>query len=359
MAAPSFQDLFDLGRAEWIRRRPDLDIRPGSEVDMLLAAAAAMGDRILGYAAVRFAETYKDIAQGDALTTLARDHWGIERVAATAAIGQVTFTRSTTTSARTISAGTRVATQADQDGAFQTFTTDNDLLLGVGITSGSVAATCTETGTAGNVAASTITRVLDTLAPDGFAVTNSARFVGGAPEQSDEELRAAIDEYIRTLRRATTAAVQFGAKQVPSVKNATVVEDPVTGLVTLYVADAEGRSNAAMVSAVETEIVNWRAAGACVSVTGGSLTEQAISIALAVRTGVDIPAIAARVRAAIVAAVNQRQIGATLYRALIQAAALDVDRSAIDNVTVLVPAADVVPAASEVIRTSIDLVTVA
>lgn len=358
MAAPSFSDFVELGRVEWLTRRPDLDVHPGSETDMLIAAAAAMADRDVGYTLTRFAAHYLDTATGEDLQRLANDHWRVEFEDATSAVGSVTFSRTTTAASRTIDAGTRIATDPDANGDQQVFVTDDELVLGVGVASGSVDATAQTAGVDGNVDAAEITRILDTLPDDGFTVTNAARFVGGAPAQTDDELRTAVREYVASLRRGTLGALETGAKTVTGVRISTASEDEDTGLVSLYVADYEGNSNATMTAAVEEILVDWKAGGACVEVTGGAVSLQTIVVSLTVRTGTNIPAIAAAVRSSIAAAVNQLAIGETLTRVLISTAARNVDRLRITDVTVTTPAANVEPAAGEVIRTMPSLVSV-
>ena len=356
MSAPSFRDLAEIGRAEYLLRRSDLDMQAGAVSDVMNSASAAMGDRILGFAAKRFATTYLDSAKGDDLELLVWDHWRRQRQPAVAANGALTFTRASGGAAVTVLANTRVATDPNTRGDFLVARTNADLVFGPGDVSLTVPATMDEAGRAGNVAAGALRRLLDTV--PGFTVQNQERFIGGAPAQSDDELRESVRSLELTRQRATIAAVEFGATQVPTVRAATVVEDPVTFLTTVYVTDADGSSNAQMVQAVEAELRHWRGAGALVQVVGGDLQEVAIAVSLTVRAGVDAAALAGRVRTAIVAAVNRLAIGATLYRSLIQAAARAVDTAAIVEVEVLEPAANLAPEGNQVLRTTQTLVSV-
>jgi hypothetical protein len=210
------------------------------------------------------------------------------------------------------------------------------------------------------VAAGAINRVVSTIFDSTIAVTNSAVTVGGGEEETDEELRERIRSFSTTLRRGTLAALEYGALQVATVSQSTAVEDSTTGLTTVYVTDASGASNAAMVADVVDELENWRAAGSLVTVTGGSLyTLNPIQITLSVRTGVDTAAIAADVKDAIVARIARLKIGETCRREIIQQAALNVDPDNITGCTVVLPAADVDPADNQVIRTLAAYITVA
>lgn len=359
--APSQDDLYNDAKAELVVRRPDLTVLDGDISDMVLASIAAVGDRIVGYAADRIKATFVDGAAGEDLTKLADDHWNVERVAAVAAVGTVSFSRASfAAGAGDVNAGSVVATQRDALGVEVRFLTD--ALVHFGATElgpKSVVVTAADTGTAGNVAAAAINRVVTTLFDSSITVTNAAITVGGAEEESDDDLRDRVRSFSSTLRRGTLAALEYGAKLVTTVKQATAVEDG-TGAVTVYVTDASGASNAAMVADVIAELENWRAAGSLVTVTGGSLYSlNPIEITLSVRTGVDTAAIADDVKAAIAARVARLKIGETCRREIIQQAALNVDPDNIVGCTVVLPAADVVPTATQLIRTSTSYITVA
>src|SRR5690348_756703 len=103
MAAPSWQDIYDLGKATAQVLRTELAVLIGDISDMLLSAATSMSDRVIGFGAEEFKKTYLDGASGDDLTTLVDDHWGIQRHAATQATGQIRLSR---TSANGAPAGT-------------------------------------------------------------------------------------------------------------------------------------------------------------------------------------------------------------------------------------------------------------
>lgn len=338
MAAPTFQELYDLGRAEALARRPSMAFKPGDVSDMVLGGAAAIGDRLVGYAAERFKATYVDGARQADLTTLADDHWSIQRQDAAQSAGTVRFTRSLSAGVLSIATGTVVATSRDALGNEIRFVTTAPLSwANLETGSKSAAAQAEDGGVAGNVAAAAITRLVTTLTEGGVTVTNLAAFTGGAAEESDDELRARIRAFPATIRRATIPALEYGAMQVAGVKRATAVED-VTGLVTVYVTDAEGAStgsplvvdagiadDGSMTAKVAIELQNWRAAGAVVSVVGGVLLEVDMVITLTVRAGVDIAAIQTKAQEAAEARAALLQIGETIYRSAIQAAVRNVD----------------------------------
>lgn len=359
--APSWDDLFNDAKAELILRRPELQVNPGDISEMVLAGIAAVGDRLVGYAASGIKATFVDGASGADLTKLADDHWNIDRIVAVSSVGQVTFERASfAAGAGSIPAGTVVATAKDSLGVDVRFTTDAIVNFGAtDLGPHTVAITAETAGTDGNVAAAAINRITTTIFDTTITVTNDAITAGGSEEESDDELRERIRTFSTTLRRGTLAALEYGAKQVTTVKQASAVEDTDTGAVVVYVTDASGASNAEMVLDVIDELDNWRAAGAYVTVTGGSLyTLNPIEITLSVRTGVDTAEIAEQVKDAIVSRIAKLKIGETCRREIIQQAALNVDVDNITGVTVVLPAADVDPADNQIIRTDAAYITV-
>lgn len=351
--APSWQDLYDLGRSTLIARNPKLKVNVGDVTDAVIAGTATMGSTIIAYAANRFLATFLDGAAGQDLTNLAHDR-GVDRDEGDFAVGVLSVGRSSGGTAMTVLAGTRFATDAlDANGSFQIFTSDNDVVFGNGdngphLTTGK----CTKIGAAGNVDQALITRVLDAQSDPTVNVMNPQAFAGGSEQESDEDLRDRVRGFFLTEARGTVAALIYGAKQVAGVKRVNVVPDYATGIVTVYVSDADGNSNNAMAAAVQAELVNnWADAGDVINVVAAELVIESIDVSLTVRTGIDVTVLVATVRDAIIARVKRLAPGETLYRDMISAAARDVDRLNILSVTVNIPAASVTPTGSQVIRT--------
>lgn len=358
-SAPSWQDLYDIGRATLIARNPKLKVNEGDVTDAVIAAAASMASVLISYAAGRFLATFLDGASGQDLRNLARDR-GVEPDEGDFAVGPLTLSRTSGGGAFTVPAGTRVATDAlDANGSFQTFTTDVPVVFSLGDNGPHrITGTCTKIGSAGNVDQALITRVLDSLTDPTVLVANDQAFAGGAEEESDEDLRDRVRGFFLTEARGTIDALTYGAKTVAGVKRANVVPDYVSGVVTVYVSDAEGNANDAMATAVLTELVNhWADAGDPLNVVAATLVIESINLSLTVRTGVDVNAIIATVKDAVVARVQRLAPGETLYRDMISAAARDVDRQNILSVVVNTPAANITPTGSQVIRTDVSHIT--
>lgn len=358
MPAPTFQDIYNAGKAEAISRRPALGVREGDISDMLLAGGAAMVDRGVGYAAERFDALYLDGARGADLTRLADDHYGVQRFGAVKAVATVTITRSSATAnAASYAVGTVVATERNALGQEVRFLTTQNVEWAISENGAKVVPVEAEVaGRSGSVATNAITRIISSSPGFGtYAITASTVGVGGAEEESDEELRERCRGINATREKGTFDALEVGALEVSLVKRATAVED-VTGLVTVYVTDVDGNStgttktvsesvidDGTMTAKVAIELLDWIAAGALVNVTGGALQTVDITVQLTVRLGVDIAALISSVQTAISTAVSRLQIGETLYKSYIQAAARLVDPDNILEVTVTLPLVDTAP----------------
>lgn len=361
MPAPSFLDLFNLGKAEAILKRPTLGVRVGDISEMLIAGAAAMADRIIGWAAERFAATYVDGAQGDDLTQLASDHWSIQRLDATKAVGTVTFQRSgATATAQTIPIGSVVATERDSQGNNVQYVTTQAASWAIstnGLRTVNIEAVIA--GTTGNLSGPELITRLVSAPPAGgtYEITDSDQPAGGTNEETDENLRDRIRQFPSTLRRGTLGALEYGAVQTTGagVAKATASQD-TTGLVTVFVSDASGGSSGdtqevspdtvddgSMTAKVAVELLNWACAGALVNVTGGAIQTIDIVVGLTVKLGVDANQLISDVEDAISARVTKLKIGDTLYLSDIINAVKAVDPDNIVNVTMITPIVDTAP----------------
>lgn len=357
MASPSWQDLYDVGVYVAQARRPRLVVNQGDVTDAIIAGCATCCDVAQGENARRFRSTYLDGADDEDLTVEASDR-GVDRDLGDQAVGQVTLARPTAAAGGgTVFAGTTVATVADVNGTFSSYTTDTDAVFGALDLSKTVDVTCTVDGPQGRADVGTVTRILGSVFDASLTCTNSDRIDGGANAESDPDLRDRTRGFFKTQARGTEEAIIYGAKTVPGVKRASVSVNPSTGEVVLYVADENGNANATLVADVVAVMPEWAAVDSLITVVGGTQFLQAIDVSITVRTGTDINALLDRIRNAIVSRLLRLNPGETLYRDMIRDAVIGVDRQNILQVDVNTPAANVTPSASEAIRTTIDLIT--
>lgn len=305
---PTYAELYDAGQAEIQRRNADLtDFSSGSNLDAVTGAGAVLADEVIRVLIDLFMEQFVDTAEGQDLDDLADDRFGLERKAASAAVGTVTFTRVSGVGVIVIPAGTTVSGAVDGDEV--RFTTDAEVQIDTVDSTVDAAATCTETGREGNVAVGVIDTVVDEVGDDpDLTVTNAARFTGGAPEETDERFRDRIRRYLPSLRRATTAALDAGARTIPGVEYVTVNEDFVAsedgGYVAVYIGDPDARASVELVTAVENELENWRAAGVQVQVSAAEREEVSLSLEMTVLPRVDQTTLRTGVRQAVLEHIN-------------------------------------------------------
>lgn len=351
--AASWQDLYNLGRAELQLRRPDLFAEPGDITDFILAAAAAMADKNEATAARLFSATFVDTSTGQDLTILADDHWGVVRQAATPALVTLTFHRASSgAGAGSIPAGTVVATAIDALGRRLQFTTNTTATYGALETGDkSVAATCTTTGKDGNVAIGTLVLITSTLFDSSITVNNASpnRAAGGAEQETDDALRERVRTFPSVLRRGTLAALEYGARTVPGVATATAFEGP-TGLVTVYVADSSGGSNAELNALVQAEMENWRAAGTSVTVQSAVILTQDITADILAKPGFVVVEQLALLQAAVTGRMAKLVMGESLFLDELKAAIIAVAPDQIRRVRFSVPADDVVLSGTDLNR---------
>lgn len=314
--APTHDELYDVAKAPLIAAETKLSVLEGDISDLLLLGVSAMGDHIIGWADRRIAATYFDGAEKEALDRLVDDHLGLPRTAAVRAYGEATITRATAAAgAGTILAGTVLATDFDTLGAAIEYVTLADQAWG-GAESGSkiVSIEAIYPGRSGNVAINRVRRITTSLWDTTFTVTNAAAIAGGLDDESDSQYRERGRGYTATIRRATLAAIEYGAKQNNTgVVNATVHENTSTGIVDLYISDAAGASNPAMVTAATTELRNWRAAGIPLNILGGTLLDPTIVLTIAVRPGVAQAELAPKLQAGLAAWSDRLRVGETLF----------------------------------------------
>lgn len=333
----------------------------GSDINIVVASASAMAEEITRQLALRLAALFLDGASGEDLDRLVADRFSptIVRKSATPALATVQFSRvAGPLAAIAIPAATRLRTASGVE--FETTVASS---LAAGSTGPvSVPAQCRQAGLAGNVAAGSINQIVSVIGDPNLLVSNAQVAAGGDETESDARLRARARDFFRTARRGTLSAIEFGALTVPGVRQATAIEevDPLgipTGRVSLYVADANGQANAALVLAVRSALLEYRAAGVVVDISSAIPNFVAIEYNLRFAAGVDTAAAFAQVQTATVSAVNALAPSQTLPVSLLFSVARSVPGVIVLDDAIVAPVGDLIPSAGQVIRTRTDLVT--
>jgi hypothetical protein len=346
---PTVQEIQDRAITEVQTRNPRLtDTNEGSFIDALTGAGAVLADETIRLGLAGQARFFFDTAIGAELDALAADRGFPARKAASSGAGEVQWTKVVGAAAYTIPAATRIQGTLD-DGTPVVVESTASVVVQAIDTVVTVPCIAQATGPTTNLSIGFLDTVLDTIPSDPAAtVTNAARFVGGAVVESDEAYRSRLRLFFSTLRRATVAAIKFGALLVAGVQVVTVSEAtvPADGIVRVYIGDPDARSNALQVAAVVTELENWRAAGVQVVVLGADREEISVALTVTVPAGTDIASLAADIRANIVGYTDTLEPSEVFRISELYHRAHDAGETVL-SVVATAPVADVTPTATQ------------
>lgn len=369
---PTRIDLFNIGADEILSRsavrtpgqriNPDEIFTEGSDINIVTASASAMAEEVQRQMVLKIAALYLDTAEEEDLDRFVADRFSpdVVRKQASPAVAIVSLSRAGGTLLDiTFAADTKLRTVAGTE-----FRTRFAVSLAAGqVGPVTVEVQATEAGTVGNVAANTIVQFVEQPEDPAMVVTNLEPAAGGDDVETDARLRERARQFFRTARRGTLSAIEFGALTVAGVRQATAVEErdangDETGRVQLYVADAQGQGNTSLVNAVLGALLEYRAAGIVVDVVASTPVFVSIRYRLRFDTGVDSTEAFASIQLATLSAVNALRPQQTLEVSLLFQQARSVPGVIVLDDAIVAPVGDVVPAAGEVIRTQLALISV-
>lgn len=293
------------------------DFTEGSNLSGVIGAAATLAEESQQLAVRLFRQLFFGTAQDEALDTLALDRLDLERPGASAAIGEVAWTRDAGVgSPYDVPEGFIVR------GISQGVTVDYEVTTTTAIPVSPVPTLvpvrATSTGRDGNLPAGTVTTIPTPLAADPAAtITNPERMAGGAARLTNDEFRAFIRRFESAV--GTLGAIESGALTVDGVRVASASE-PSVGTVLLYVGDPDAAGNQALADAVDAVMINFRGGGIRVQVLPAAREVPALQIALVIAADSDQPSIEAACRAEIVAYGETIPAGEPAYVSQIEAA---------------------------------------
>lgn len=173
--------------------------RPGSVIYGLFQPLVVERARLMSYAREAFLQSFVAYATGQYLDQRATEA-GVTRTGAQPAVVTLTISG---TNGTTVPQGSQFATGGTSAEDSVVFSTSDSATIASG--TATVQAFAVEPGVTGNVSAGTVSVIV--LPIEGVtAVTNAADASGGADEQSDDLLRAAITERIQALASIGNAA---------------------------------------------------------------------------------------------------------------------------------------------------------
>jgi hypothetical protein len=288
MAAKSRQELYEIAKNFIQIARPDLtDFEEGSINDAIIGAVATIVSENQDITIAEFRKTTFAGARGpeetggeDELENLAVDHFGEDfaRPGATKSVGIAKFVRPNDNAGNClIQAGTIVKTVTDPNGQSRRFETLLDVTMtGTAIY---VSARAIDAGPKGNIGEGGLAVIESTLTDPSITVTNEDEFSGGAPEQDNSTYRQTIKNLLQQLRGSTAAAIKAKALTVAGVVSAEAHEEVIRAIqwdpannqtigepfliarAKLYIADANGGANQALLDVVDEVVDEVRAAG--------------------------------------------------------------------------------------------------
>lgn len=350
---------------------PSLIDKPGSVLNILLNAGSAMAEECDARDAARAAALLSATARDADLDQVVQEQtFGLlARKAASAAVWNVTIQRPTAAAGGgVIPAGTVMVAGG------QLYALDApDLVFGASDLSQSATFTCQTTGSVGNQAPSAISGFQTPAAlfdPTLSIVPTSTdpevgSATGGDEPEVDADFRArralfdsGLDRNIDLL--AATALAVPGVRVAIGIEQLGTDGAPI-GFGTVYVADVNGRANAALVQRVQNAFRRSRLFAQFVDVIGAAPSLESIVLHIGTLNGFDPAQVQSAVVAAVIGYVNGLLPGATMYVSGITAAILSVPGAVLESsypTGVVSPATDIVASSSSTLfRTRSDLVT--
>lgn len=335
MDFPNFQTLFQIARNEALARNSsmtrDAIEREGSDANIMIAAAVAAADQVVGQQVLNTSGQFLDSALGDALDKLLFDRYGLTRKVAAAAVGTVRFTTTAAApTAFTLPAGIQLSTS---DG-LQFETIESELFEAGSTGPVYVAVRSLLAGADQQARIGTINSIISRIpgAPTDLIVTNTLATAGAADRESDSEFRARGRSFFTTVQRGTLSAITQAALSVPGVVRANtfelldvngapnyrvscVIADQYTDTLANYT--AANPSYQAQSQVLSQEVFNvlqdYRPAGVFVQVQVAQVVLQSIGLSLSFRAGVNLDTVALSARAAITNYINNLAPGQSLY----------------------------------------------
>lgn len=310
-----------------------LDYTVGSVIRSIVEANASVVLWVQSLLANLLQSMRASTAQGSDLDTWMADY-GVTRLAASAASGQVTFSRFTNTQQAVVPIGTVVQT-ADGSQKF-TVTTDatngaysaglGGYVLTVGISSVNVPVVANTAGTLANVVIGGISSIAGSIVGVD-TVTNANAFTNGSNAEADAALRTRFVAYVASLSKATKAAVAYAITSLQIGLSYTLVENFTYGGVAqggyfyVVVDDGTGAPGSTLLTSVANAIDAVRPFTSTFGVFAPVVVNAAVAMTATIAAGYDTVATKALAVAALKAYINSLPLGQSLtYSRLAQVA---------------------------------------
>lgn len=310
-----------------------VDLTVGSILRAVVEANAAVILWLQGLILQLLAITRAATSSGADLDSWVGD-FGLTRLAAVAASGQVSFARFTPSQQAVVPVGTTIQTG---DGAQQfavTLDTTNPAysaslggyVLAAGVASINVPVAAVTAGAGGNVSAGQINTLTQAL-PGVDTISNAASFTNGVDAESDAALRIRFIAFVASLSKATKGAVGYAITSLKQGVIYTLVENQQYNGTTDYgyfyvvVDDGTGSPGSTFLSNVSNAIDAVRGVSIRFGVCAPVVVTANAGMTITTAAGYDHNAVVALVVAALRNYINALTLGQTLtYSRLAQVA---------------------------------------
>lgn len=251
--------------------------------------------------------------------------YGLARLAATYAAGQVTFSRFTPTLQALIPIGAAVQTSDGTQKFLVALDATNaaynaglgGYVLAANVSSVGVPVQAVNSGAQGNVQAGAIA-VLSTSIPGVDTVTNAASYTNGIDGESDSAFRARFVLYLASLSKGTRAAVAYAIRNVQQGLSYTITENhdydgtSDLGFITMIVDDGTGSPPSGLITSVYNAVDMVRPLTSRFAVYAPVVLIANVSMTITTAAGYTHSAVVAAVTSAIRDFINGLTLGSSL-----------------------------------------------
>lgn len=267
---------------------------------------------------------------GDDVDSFIAD-FGLTRLDATEASGNVQFASFTASTQRIIPVGATVSTQdssvsfnvkADTTNIYYNSAANGYIIpAGIGTINApvSIPVQATTPGTIGNVNANTIT-VINSPITGIDTVNNSAAFTNGQNEETDAEVRKRFVDYLNSLSKATKTAISFAIESYQEGVEFVLVEnenydtgDEELGYFYAVVDDGSGDPSPSFISGIQNAVEQVRGLTIRYDIKAPVIVDAAIVATVVKPASYNNPDLASLIATALTDYVNAIPFGGTLY----------------------------------------------
>lgn len=310
-----------------------VDLTVGSILRAVVEANAAVILWLQGLILQLLAITRAATSSGADLDSWVGD-FGLYRLAAVAASGQVTFSRFTPSQQAVVPIGASIQTGDGSQQFSVTLDTTNPAysasfggyVLAAGVASINVPVAASTAGSGGNVSAGQINTLTQAM-PGVDTVSNAAAFTNGTDAESDAALRTRFIAFVASLSKATKGAIGYAITSLKQGVTYTLIENQQyngstdNGYFYVVVDDGTGSPGSTFLSTVANAIDAVRGVSIRFGVFAPVVVNANVSMTITTDTSYDHPTVVALVSTALQTYINALHLGQTLtYSRLAQVA---------------------------------------